>query len=176
MATPVLVATPGASNANSYCTVAESDTYHESHLYADDWTGASADRKIISLIMSTRLLDSKFAWAHFPTNSFESGQVLQWPRSGMIDVDGFGTIDSNVIPQRLKWATAEYARQLLVANRTADSDIETQGITSLSAGPISLSFKDSVKAKVVPDAVIALMPSWWGTVRGSSLTWQVLRG
>jgi hypothetical protein len=102
--------------------------------------------------------------------------VLQWPRSGMIDLDDTGTVDSDTIPQRLKEITAEYARQLLVSNRTADSDVETQGITSLSAGPISLSFKDSIRAKVVPDAVVQMIPTEWGRVRGNALTWAVLRG
>jgi hypothetical protein len=175
MAIPILISTPGALNANSYATVAEGDTYHDGHLYADTWTGMSTDEKTVALIMATRVLDYKVEWAHYPTDPTEF-QILQWPRSGIIDLDGFSTVDDGVVPWRMKEVTAEYARQLKDVNRTADSDIETQGISSLSAGPISLSFKDSVHAKVVPDSVVQMIPSWWGKVRGRALTWAVLRG
>lgn len=175
MPVPTLIATPGALNANSYCTVAEANTYHDERLFTDDWTGASADDKTKALIWATRQLDLLYAWAGYPTDERDV-QALQWPRSGIVDVDGLSTIDDDVIPRELKWATAEFARQLIVANRTADSDIETQGITSLSAGPISLSFKDTVRLKVVPDAVASLIPAHWGTLRGKGIVAPVTRG
>jgi len=176
MATPTLVATPSASNANSYCTVAEADTYHDEHLYADEWTGAATATKTVALIMATRTLESKYDWAGWPTQSVDEGQVLAWPRNSLVDIDKLSTLDESSIPDQIKWATAELARNLISSNRTADSDIETQGITSLSAGPISLSFKDSVKAKVMPDFVKALIPPWWGTLRGGAMWLNVLRG
>lgn len=176
MPVPTLVATPGASNANSYCTVAEANTYHDERLFTDDWTGASDDDKTKALIWATRQLDQMYAWAQFPTDSRDDGQALQWPRSGVVDVDEISTIDDDVVPRELKWATAEFARQLIVANRTADSDVETQGLLSLTAGPISLSFKDSVVAKVVPDAVAAFIPSWWGVLKGKGRVAPVKRG
>ena len=67
-----------------------------------------------------------------------------------------------VIPQELKDATAEYARQLIDEDRSADSDIEASGITSLKAGPVALTFRDRVEAKPVPDYVVALIPREWG--------------
>jgi hypothetical protein len=176
MATPTLIATPGSLTANSYCTVAEGDTYHDGHLYSDTWTGMSTDEKTVALIMATRVLDYKVEWAHYPTNPHDE-QILQWPRSGIVDLDGFSTVDDATIPQRLKEITSEYARQLKDSDRTADNDIKTQGITSISAGPISLGFDQaSIQVKVVPDAVVQMIPSWWGKVRGNALTWTVLRG
>ena len=171
MATPVLVV-----GTNSYATVSEADTYHDEHLYAEDWTGASTPTKTVSLIMATRTLESKYDWAGWQTQTVDEGQVLAWPRNSLVDIDKISTLDENTIPDQIKWATAELARNLIISNRIADSDIETQGITSLSAGPISLSFKDSVKAKVMPDHVKALIPPWWGTLRGSAMVWNVLRG
>jgi hypothetical protein len=172
----VLDATPFSPTANSYATVAEANAYHEAHLYATDWDAADVSQKTIALVMATRILDYKVEWAHYPTKAQSEGQVLQWPRTGLIDLDGYGNLDDDTIPQRIKEVTAEYARQLLVSNRTADSDVETQGISSISAGPISLSFKETVKAKVVPDAVVQMIPTWWGRIRGNALTWAVLRG
>jgi hypothetical protein len=175
MATPTLIATPGALTANSYCTVAEADTYNDERLFTTDWTGASTADKTVALIWATRQLDTLYEWAHWPTSERDL-QALQWPRTGIIDVDQSSTVDDNVIPRELKWATAEFARQLIVANRTADSDVETQGLTALGVGPISLSFKSNVTAKVVPDAVFNLIPYWWGTLRGKGITAPVKRG
>ena len=175
MATPVIDVTPFSLTANSYATVAEADTYHDAHLYADTWTAMTTAEKTVALIMATRILDYKVEWAHYPTKEREL-QILQWPRTGLVDLDGFSTVDEDTIPQRMKEVTAEYARQLKDSDRTADSDVETQGISSITAGPISLSFTGDVKAKVVPDSVVQMIPTWWGKVRGHSLTWAVLRG
>ncbi len=56
---PTVIITPGASNANSYCSRADGDAYHEAHLYASAWTGATADQKDAALFWATRLLDEK---------------------------------------------------------------------------------------------------------------------
>jgi hypothetical protein len=159
MAVPVLVATSGASNANSYCTVAEATTYHESHLYSTDWTSASTDTKTIALIHATREIEARFEWVSFPTSQ---DQALQWPRSSILKRGGIDYYDNDVVPPEIKNAVSEYARQLIAGNRSADYDVETKGLRSLIAGPISLEFKDSATARPVPDAVLALIPSWWG--------------
>lgn len=164
MPTPTLVATAGSASANSYCTLAEANDYHDARLFSTDWTGASTDNQTIALIMATRLLDAMYEWAGWcPTTT----QALAWPRSGVPNAHGTGDVDSTTIPTELKYATAEFARQLIVADRSLDSDIETQGLQSLSAGPVSLAFRDGVRAKVVPDAVVNLLPSWWGRMRST---------
>jgi hypothetical protein len=164
-----LVTTPGAADAVSYASVAEADAYHLTHLYATDWDAASETQKEAALVMATRVLDaSPRAW--LGAASVET-QALGWPRTGLVNRNGFA-IASGELPSALKQATAEFARQLLTADRTADNAIVLQGIASLSAGPVSLSFRDrepeylaitrkeSLEA-VVPDAVIALLvPSW----------------
>jgi hypothetical protein len=189
MPVPTLVSTPGAVNANSYATVAEADAYHDSRLFATDWANADAGKKTVALIMATRLLDSLYDW----TGAITSGnQALLWPRVGMWRRTGAGhaafnpavgwygesayAIASDAIPQELKNATAEFARQLIAADRSADSDIETQGIKSLKAGPVALEFKGDVVPKVVPDAVYHLIPEAWGCARGrASMTQRLVR-
>lgn len=167
-----LIATSGASNANSYCTVAEADAYHGTHLYASAWTAAGVPTKEIALIMATRLLDSLYDWEEFQTTV---EQALQWPRLGLLAANQLEFLDEDEIPIELKNATAEFARQLLAADRTADNPVEAQGIRSLTAGPVSLAFKDDILPKVVPDAVMNLMPSWWGRLRGSDFSRELLR-
>lgn len=278
MAPPTLVTTPGDPNANSYCTRAEADTYHEERLHSSQWpanisasamigsgdngvvtvtvvaagtegndftievvnpgtpnaplaaaetlpgeitvslatdgagavhatnnsaalvatainsalsatysavasgTGATQipvtaetafaggsyreDIKNPALIMATRQLDAMYEWASWATTEEQS---LRWPRTGVEAANELEDIGDREIPKELKWAVAEFARQLIVADLTANSDIETQGITSLTAGPVSLAFKDSVRPKVVPDAVSNLIPAWWGRNKGKKM-------
>jgi hypothetical protein len=176
MATPILDATPAGVTANAYATVAEADAYHDARLHRDDWeaTGADVATKTVALIMATRLLDAMYCWESWATNP--QTQALQWPRVAMLARNQLSYIPNDVIPAELKNATAEYARQLIAADRSADSDIETQKIKSLTAGPVSLTFGDGVVARPVPDAVVSLLPSWWGYVRGRvSATRELVR-
>lgn len=155
-------ATVGGASSNSYITTAEGDAYHADRLHSIDWTGATADTKRAAVIMATRLLDATYEWANYPTTS---EQALQWPRVGMWDTNGIDYVDDSVIPDELKWATAEFARQLIAGDRSADSDVETQGLTRLKAGPVELAFKNNVFAKVIPDAVAAFIPEGWGYIK-----------
>jgi hypothetical protein len=66
-----------------------------------------------------------------------------------------------VIPIELKWAESELAGQLKKADRTLDNDIIVQGITSLRAGSVHLSFKDNIQPQVLPDAVVNMLPASW---------------
>ncbi len=159
----VIVATPGAANANSYCTLAEADAYHEGHSYSGTWTDGTTDQKNRALVTATALLDEWYEWADWPESET---QALQWPRGSVMDILYMSVLSGGVIPQKLKDATAELARQVLAGDRMKDSDVETQGITSMSAGPVSFSFKDSVRAKVIPDRIRSMIPSWWGRLRG----------
>jgi hypothetical protein len=150
----VLDATVGGPKANTYCTVEEADTYHEAHPYSSTWANATEDQKKRALVTATRLLDEHIEWNGWVATST---QALLWPRVGTFYKSGY-VIDSTVLPKELKHATAELARQLLDANRMADSDIETQGITQITAGSIGLEFDSAkVQVKVIPDAVFSLI-------------------
>lgn len=163
MPTPTLDATPAGAAANSYSTVAEGDAYHDARLHSEAWTAVDTATKTVALIMATRLLDAMYEWAEYPTTTT---QALQWPRNSVMRRGELTYVGTMEIPPELKNATAEFARQLIVADRSADSDLETQKIRALTAGPVSLTFGEGITAKVVPDAVISLLPSWWGYVRG----------
>ena len=112
----------GRSDANSYASVADADAYHEGHLYATAWTGASASDKEKALVMATRLIDGQFQFAGVRA---VGGQALQWPRVSCLDPDAANDlisgryVRSNVVPKGVSDATCEMARELLVADRTA---------------------------------------------------------
>lgn len=179
---PTVKATPGASDANSYLTRIEGDTYYENRLFSTIWTGATADTKDAALIMATRTLEMMLSpykyfvpattglnareahWITRPTWTGEIAsdtQALAWPRIGMFDRNG-NEIDELTIPQDLKNATAELAGQLIRADRTLDNDVSVQGIVGIKAGPVELKFKDGAPVtKVLPDNVLfMLVPSW----------------
>tara|TARA_B100000949_G_scaffold4534_2_gene3929 strand:+ start:3800 stop:4327 length:528 start_codon:yes stop_codon:yes gene_type:complete len=158
MAVSTLVATAGASNANTYCTRAESTQYDDDNPQSGTtWSGASNDLKDQSLLMATRLLDEHLDWTGAPSDTV---QVLNWPRTGMWDRNG-NFMDSDSIPNDVRDATAEFARQIIAADRMADDAVSTKGITNLQAGPVSLTFSGKKGAKVVPDAVYYMLESSW---------------
>lgn len=176
-----LVATPGAANANSYATVAELDTYAATRPGAPAWfaTAATADKEA-ALIMATRMLDGRLNWTGAPTTP--ATQALGWPRTGMLNRNSYA-IDSAVLPLGLVEATCEQALQMGgTGNGLADNDPINQGITSVKAGSVAVTFKEIDESTPesadvqfrkkeqelawasVPDSVRALLvPSWYTT-------------
>jgi hypothetical protein len=172
----VLIATPAAVNANSFETLAEAQAYFEGRLPLAGWD--DADSQAVLLVMATRTLEASFLpgkrlvqagdasyyvtrhqWTGTPSTTT---QRLSWPRTGMYDRNG-NLIPSGEIPYELKDAISELAGQLGGGDRTLDNDVIVQGITSLRAGSVSLSFKDSIAPQVIPDAVINMLPPSWYT-------------
>lgn len=146
---PTLIATPGADDANSYATVAEANTYHEAHLYMTAWENADDDNKVIALIWATRLLDEQNDWIG---EKASAAQALRWPRSYAEDADGY-PIDAATIPQKLKEATAELARHLLVKDRLQVMDDNVAGLESVKAGSVEVSFSSMDRIDLLPPSV-----------------------
>jgi hypothetical protein len=118
----------GKPDANSYADVADGDAYFEGHLYADAWTGATAEKKAAALVMATRLIDSQYQFNGFRAHT---EQALQWPREKCPDPDkGLPTIsvlqwvsdyfvEPDLVPVPVVRASCEMARELLIVDRTA---------------------------------------------------------
>ena len=180
---PTLDNTVGGPSANTYVSLDEFADYIDSRIPFDPPVETSGDTAARALITATRVLDSMSvarrslrlnhkggpsgrpyyivsrSWTGAPATEV---QALAWPRDGMYDRLGREILNS-VLPRELKEATSELAAQLQAADRTLDSDIETQGITSVKAGSVALTFKDIVENKVLPDAVVHLLPPSWFT-------------
>ena len=143
----------GKVDANSYANAADGDAYHDGHLYASAWTGASSDDKDKALVMATRLIDSQ---CQFNGGRTKADQALQWPRVECPDPDkGRRTasvliplLDTFVpydqVPKPVVDATCETARELLVADRTAAPPGE--GIDSTQSAESSSSDDGTNKA------------------------------
>lgn len=171
----IIVATPGVANANSYETLVEAQAYFDARLVMAGWD--DADDQSVLLVMATRILNAyatggrilvtpsngnpyyklRRQWSGTPATTT---QALAWPRNGMFDANG-NAIPNTVIPQALKDAESEMAGQLGTGDRTLDNDVIVQGLTSVRAGSVALSFKDYIETRVLPDAVWLLMPSSW---------------
>ncbi|HOC55688.1 MAG TPA: hypothetical protein PKI20_08715 [Verrucomicrobiota bacterium] len=118
----------GRTDANSYATVAEADSYFEAHLYASAWTAATAGTKAAALVMATRLVDSQYQFHGYRAHDT---QALQWPRERCPDPDRnlvtsttlspvlTNFVPSTQVPPPVSFAVCEMARELLIADRTA---------------------------------------------------------
>ena len=161
----VLVVTSGDGSANSYCSRAVADIYHENRLHADTWTDADGDIKDAALIMATRVIGQQFIWEGvrtFPT------QRLDFPRDGLLNDEGDLALDPATIPERLQDATAEFARLLIDSDTTVTSGVAGGAITSLKAGSVKIDYASGVvpQTDLVPDAVRFSLPRhWWVSIR-----------
>src|SRR5687768_3971384 len=169
---PTIIATVGAANVNSFETEAEANAYFASRLPLSPPWVVSGALNATALIHATRILSAMavprkilrqscgaICKPHYVTTRYWTGapttstQALPWPRTGMFDRLG-RAIPDDVIPQELKDAESEFAGQLLKSDRTLDNVVGVQGITSIRAGSVALTFKEDIYAQVLPDAVL----------------------
>lgn len=69
----------------------------------------------------------------------------------------------SIMPQALKDAEAEFAGQFVGTDFTLNNDVIVQGLTSVRAGSVALTFKNQIFKQIVPDAVLELLVPGWLT-------------
>lgn len=152
-----IVATPGASNANSYATVAEADTYFDDRLKATAWTGADADDKARALIEATRRIDQE-EFEGTPVDPLNDAdvtgdtQALKWPRQAADDDAGW-TYDDDVIPTIVKRATFELALALLDADSDFLADTGLEGFKRVAVGSLQVTPRHTHRPGELPETV-----------------------
>lgn len=154
---PTIVETVGASNANSFVSLAEAETYMTSRLHKTVWEDADQTDKEAALIWAGRLINRT---VRFNGSKVSETQAMAWPRSGLVDESGF-SVSQSTIPQIIKDLQVELAFLLLSSDRTAENQASAAGLTSLRAGPVSLSFKDDITVKQIPDTLLETLPIEW---------------
>jgi hypothetical protein len=159
----MLIATPGAVDANSYATVAQAQEYVDTLMSGvNGWADASTALKEGALQTATRLIDATFRWLGLPTYV---DQALGFPRSGL--TLNAQNVNSLTIPRQIKDATSEFARFLLIpsAPESIISDAAQQGIESVKAGSVEVQFTKMEqydrRLLPIPAYVVALIPSQW---------------
>lgn len=151
---PTLIATPKATNANSYVDVATADAHLDERLYVSDWTDASTDDKERALIWATRLLDDLMDWKGTPRTN---DQALRWPRSGVFDRDQVQWFDEDTIPEPLEIATAELGLELLKRDRSAEPDLLGQGFREAKLGSLEVVVDRKQVLDLIPRNILSLI-------------------
>lgn len=150
-----IVATVGASDANSYVDVDTASDYFDGRLNAAEWTTAgntSPETQSTALAMAARRLDQEL----FVGRKYDDDQALEWPRTGARDPNGrlFGTDE---IPPRVKRAQMELALALL---RDTDllEDTGLEAFRNLKVGPLALETKPSSAGSLPANVMREIAP------------------
>jgi hypothetical protein len=164
---PILVATAGATNANSYATMAEADTYFDERLQATNWIGEKAR----ALIMATRRIDV----LRFEGEKVSTAQALKWPRIEAYDDDG-EEYDTSTVPAIVKQATYELALKILNDDAASTDTLGVTGLESIrraKVGPLEVEVYKGFKAADLPDTVLRLLRP---VLASSGLMAELVRG
>lgn len=153
MATPTLIATAGAADANTYATLINANSYISARLHVSVWEETSSDDKNKALLWATSLLDDLCDWLGIKAGTT---QALRWPRTSVWDIDG-QSVTSTDIPQFLKDATSEFAFHLLDEDRTLETNRDMMGFESMEIGPLSMKIDKYTKKPVLPKSVQSII-------------------
>lgn len=128
----------GKSNANSYLSVADADTY-QTNRNNTTWTALSTANKEVALIKATDWIEASFKprWLGYRINN---SMALSWPRYDVVDYDGY-VIAADAVPQVIKDVTAIMAYEASQAALFTNVSATDRNLSSISqsAGPVSQS-------------------------------------
>jgi hypothetical protein len=170
MVTLVVEDGSGKADANTLISLAAATSYHEGNLYASAWTAAASTTRETALVMATRIIDQGVRWRG---SKEDEDNALEWPRLGVVDHNGF-TLDSNVVPERVKTGVAEFARWLIESDRTAEA--ETKGLSQIEAGPLKAVIDRDDRTAVIPDIVVNMIRPYIHEVFGQGVVARLERG
>ena len=166
MTTSTIVATAGATNANSYITMAFAHQYHEDRpLVRGDWisSGEAGDEneRTRAILWATKMLDRSYVWEGVIVSI---DQALLWPRSGLLHPNG-ESVANDSIPIEIQNACAEYARILMYHDLAAGAD-SIDHAEKFKFGNLDISSGKTPPQRVIPGSVARLLPGDWGRPLG----------
>jgi len=160
-----LIATLGATDANSYVNRAEADLYFADRMHSSTWTALTDAVKDQLLITSSRMLDWHVKWKGTKT---EDTQAMQHPREDMLRPDGT-EIDDGVLAPEVKIAVYELALVNITSDRMIDDPLA--GIGQLKAGSLMIKAgpekPNQTNAKPVPSHIYSILSDLYVQGRGS---------
>jgi len=104
----------GLTNADSYISLTDANSYVSDHGDPSSWSDATDDEKEEALRLGTQYIDLKYG-NRFVGVRGSRDQALDWPRSAVVDVNGY-IYDSDEIPTCLKYAVVEAALRHLAGD------------------------------------------------------------
>lgn len=142
---------------NSYINVADADTYFDDAIHASAWEDSTSDTKAKALVTATRSLDRQnwngAKYQDAPT------QVLDWPRSGLVDSEG-DAVDETTVPQEILDATCELALALIQNPELQDSANTGNNIKRMKAGSVELEYIRGTSGARFPTVINELVGLW----------------
>jgi hypothetical protein len=172
----------GKADANAYASVSDGDAYHDGHLYATAWTGASADQKAVALVMASRLIDAEF---QFNGTRTTAGQSLQWPRAMCPEPDNvhvpisvllpipYDYVQYDTVPKAVVQATCEMARELLIADRTTTPAGE--GLSYQNIGGNQTGYDKTDKRPVLSQVAQVMLAKYGSQISAKSGAVRLMR-
>lgn len=142
---PTVIADVGASNANSYVTVAQADSYFSDSFGRSLWISSSQTDREAAVITASRTLDMYMTWEGYQATTSQS---MEWPRSGTYDKTG-RSYANDIIPGPVRFATFELAYFIL---ENQGISFEQQTVDRVKIGPVDVEF--------TPRSVDAGIPSF----------------
>ena len=142
-----IVTTPGASNANSYASVADLQAYEETRINSSDISALTTDQLGGLLVSATRLFDqcNPLGLKYYNAGS------LRWPRSGVFDRDCISNLDYTTVPTDLRDAVCEQALSDVDSDRSYDDDMK--GFKRIKIGVLEFEAdKGDKPATIAPQA------------------------
>lgn len=168
----------GLADANSYASVADGDSFHDGHLYATAWTGATTDQKSTALVMASRLIDAEY---QFNGVRATDAQAMAWPRYRCPDPDrdsrlllGGNWLPENQVPKNVSAATCEMARELLLADRTAAPTGE--GLKYHNESGSQTGYDKTDRRPIISAVAQAMLAKYGSLVKSKSGAVRLVRG
>jgi hypothetical protein len=154
----ILIATPSGITSNTYCLLSEANSYFEAVIdHSNVWEPATEENKNKSLVWATRLIDESYQWNG--VKAIEA-QSLRWPRSSVYDPDGI-LLDYATIPNFLRNATAEMAKQIMVSDRLLPRKQQVQQKEVGSLKMIYFELKElDFNSTIIPRAVHHMLQAY----------------
>ena len=172
----------GKTDANSYADVADGNAYHDGHLYATAWTGATDDQKAVALVMASRLVDAEFQFNGTRTNAV---QGMQWPRARCPEPDAIHVplqvllpipsdyVRFDSVPKAVVQAACEMARELLIADRTAAPAGE--GLKYYNNAGVQTGYDKTDRRPIIPAVAQALLAKYGSLISAKSGAVKLVR-
>lgn len=108
----------GLSGADALVSLADVDAYH-TKFGNSTWTGDDADKET-AIRRASSYLTNSFRWQGWKIN--QRAQAMAWPRSGVIDADGY-PVANDAVPSEIANACSELALRELVTPGTLTPDV-----------------------------------------------------
>ena len=148
------VVTVNSEQYDTYASLEQADLYLQANFFATAWFALTEDQKGQLLITSTRLFDRQ-CWIGEKT---DEAQPLEWPRTGIEDVD------ETEVPDGIVNGSIEMAFYLLDGSDAVTSNNPgAQKLKSIAAGSVNMQWfngKSSAELDRFPLPVQELIGEW----------------